>query len=300
VVSVQGSWDHHVPASEPKGKGHDDDPYVWKHLIFTSAFYGAVGIWPSRDNIQTVADPNAFEDVLMANLLGGEIQLGHRIGECNFDLVRKTYREGDQLILKADRPIVPLDRCYLEGCSAGYTTSVRNGKKWFYVLNLPMGGSLRAFSVSDLGAGGRWAVYNFDTRRVSVEDASTPISLHADAKHEYLVVAPVLANGMAVIGDAEKFVTMADMRIASVEAMPEAVRVGVLSNQEWSPVTVGYAGQSPAGVETGSEKINEVSSLDRLQAAKSGWFWDDQTGLWYVKVDFTGAQEMATRYFRIY
>ena len=295
VVSVQGSWDHHIPTRE-----QDDDPYVWKHLIFTSAFYGAVGIWPSRDNIQTMTDANAFEDVLLANLLGGEIQLGHRIGECNFDLVRKTYREGDQLILKADHPIVPLDRCYLEGGTVGYTTSERNGHKWFYVLSLPRAGYLGAFSVSDLGVGGQWAVYNFDTRLVAVVDASTLIPLKREAKHEYLVVAPLLGNGMAVIGDAEKFVTMGEKRIAPVEATGEEVRVGVVSNQEWNPVTVGFAAQRPAGVEVGNAKLEEVASLDGLRAAHAGWFWDYQTKLWHVKVDFAGAVEMETRVFSIH
>ena len=300
IVSVQGSWDHHVYTSEPKEQGRDDDPYAWKHLLFTSAFYGAVGIWPSRDNIQTVADPNAFEDVLLANLLGGEIQLGHRIGECNFNLVRKTYREGDGLILKADHPIVPLDRCYVEGCAAGYSTSERNGQKWFYVLNLPAAGFLPAFSVSDLGVGGQWAVYNFDTRRVSIVDASTLIPLQPEAKHEYRVVAPILANGMAVIGDTEKFVTMADMRIASVEATQQGVRVGVVSNHEWNPVTVGYAMRRPVGAEAGNGELAEVSSLDRLKAAKSGWFWDYQTKLWHVKVDFAGAVDPESRFFSIH
>jgi hypothetical protein len=295
VVSVQGSWDHHIPTPE-----QDDDPYVWKHLIFTSAFYGAVGIWPSRDNIQTLADANAFEDVLLANLLGGEIQLGHKIGECNFDLVRKTYREGDELVLKADHPIRPLDRCYLEGCAVGYTTSQRNGQKWFYVLSLPRAGYLRAFSVSDLGLGGRWMVYNFDTGQGSIVDSATLIPLRREAKHEYFVVAPLAANGMAIIGDTDKFVTMGEMRVASVEATGEGVRVGVISNQEWNPVTVGYAERRPAGVEVGNTKLEEVVSLDQLKGAKAGWFWDDQTKLWHVKVDFAGAAKMETRGFRIH
>jgi hypothetical protein len=300
IVSVQGSWDHHVPASEPNRDRHDDDPFVWKHLMFTSAFYGAVGIWPSRDNIQTIADPNAFEDVLLANLLGGEIQLGHRIGECNFDLVRETYREGDGLILKADRPLVPLDKCYLEGCSVGYTFSQRNGQKWFYVLSLPTRDPVGEFTVSDLGVTGQWAVYNFDTRQLSVVDASTPIKLHRAAKHEYIVLAPLLTNGVAVIGDAEKFVTMADMRIPSVEMAADGLRVGVMSNYEWNPIISGYAGQPPAGVEVGAEKLEEASSLDGLQARKSGWFWDHQTRLWHVKVDFTGLQEMTAKSFYIH
>jgi len=122
MVSLQATEDHHVPMAEPvKRPDNPDnhDPFFWKQVIFTSAFYGAVGIWPSRDNIQTIADPNAFEDTLIANLLGGSIQLGHRIGECNFDLLRHTYREGDELILKPDRPIAPIDRCYQAGCALG-------------------------------------------------------------------------------------------------------------------------------------------------------------------------------------
>jgi len=300
IVSVQGSWDHHAPASEPNPDARDDDPFVWKHLIFTSAFYGAVGIWPSRDNMQTMADPNAFEDVLLANLLGGEIQLGHRIGECNFDLVRRTYREGDGLILKADRSIKPLDRCYLEGCSVGYTFSQRNGQKWFYVLSLPAKNSPSGFTVSDLGATGPWAVYDFDARRVSVVDATAPIKLDRAAKHDYLVVAPLLANGMAVIGDPEKFVTMADMRIPSVEVSGDGLRVVVVSNHEWNPIIVGYAGKPPVGVEAGADRLPETSSLARLQVTRSGWFWDHQTSLWHVKVDFTGAQEMSAKSFYIH
>jgi hypothetical protein len=34
-------------------------------------------------------DPNAYEDTPLANLLGESIQLGHRIGECNFELRTK-------------------------------------------------------------------------------------------------------------------------------------------------------------------------------------------------------------------
>jgi hypothetical protein len=299
MIGVQGSWDHHVPMSEPKPTHQDDDLYVWKHLTFASAFYGALGIWPSRDNIQTLADPNAFEDVLLANLIGGEIQLGHRIGECDFELVKKTYRGGDELVLKPDRPLVPLDRCYLEGCAAGFTESDHNGKQWFYVVNFPPSARLHGLSVSDLGVGGRWAVYNFDTRAASLLEATTALSLHPTAKHEYFVLAPLFANGMTVIGDTSKFITMADMRIASVGVEGNALRVGVTASEAESPVITGYATAAPAGVDTESAPLEETSSVDTLQAAKSGWYWDDQTKLWYVKLDFAGAKEMTTKSFSI-
>jgi hypothetical protein len=142
-------------------------------------------------------------------------------------------------------------------------------------------------------------VYNHDTRRVSLVDASTFIPLERDAKHEYFVLAPLLQNGMAVIGDAEKFVTMGEKRIASVEVAGRALQIGVVSNQEWNPVTVGYAGERPAAVQVGDAKLEEMSSLDALRAARTGWFWDHQANLWHVKLDFAGASEMQTQVFSL-
>lgn len=300
MTSLQGSWDHHVPSVESHRQSHDDDPYVWKHLIFTSAFYGAVGIWPSRDNIQTVADPNAYEDMLLANLLGGEIQLGHRIGECNFDLVRKTYREGDGLILKPDRPISPIDPCYLQGGVVGFTESSHNGNTWYYVLSLPSAGYLSEFCVQDLGEKGRWAIFNHDSGQVSIADAASPTALQRGAKHEYFVVAPLFENEIAVFGDVEKFVTMAGKRIPTVEALPKGVRVEVVSGRAHSPIVVGYSSRHPSKVEAGENELNEVSSRERLRISKDGWSWDDETKLWYVKTDFGDVTEMASRSFNIY
>jgi len=300
VTSVQGSWDHHVPLAEPDPQHQDDDPYVWKHLIFTSAFYGAVGIWPSRDNIQTLADPNAYEDVLLANLLGGEIQLGHRIGECNFALVRKTCREGDDLILKPDRPIVPLDVCYREGGAVGYTESSHNGHIWYYVLSLPPAGYLAEFCLADLGAQGGWAVYDHDAGRVSIVASTTSIALQRSIKHQYLVLAPLFENELAVFGDVDKFVTMADKRISAVETSGRSVRVEVQSGPGHSPTIVGYSRARPAKVESGDTALVEASSRDRLAAAKSGWYWDEGSKLWHAKVDFSTCTEMSSRSFRIY
>jgi hypothetical protein len=297
VTSLQGSLDHHVASAEPHPQHQDDDPFAWKHLIFTSAFYGAVGIWPSRDNIQTVADPNAYEDMLLANLLGGEIQLGHRIGQCDFELVRRTYREGDCLVLKPDRPIVPLDRCYIQGGVVGYSESSHNGNTWYYVLSLPVSGYLAEFCPQDTGGTGSWAVYNYQTKAVSILEAASPIALQRGVKHEYFVLAPLFNNGMAVFGDVEKFVTMAEMRMASVEASGEGLRVGVISNQKWNPLTVGYAARRPAGVEAEGAALKEASSLQWLTAASSGWFWDRLTKLWHVKMNFAGLQEMTTKQF---
>jgi hypothetical protein len=303
VVSLQASEDHHVPMAEPHPQPDDPDnhdPFFWKHMIFTSAFYGAVGIWPSRDNIQTIADPNAFEDTLLANLLGGSIQLGHRIGECNFDLLRHTYRDGDGLVLKADRPIVPLDRCYQSGCALGYTQSDLGGKNWYYVLSLPSAGYTPYFTPSDLGADGKVAVYNWDTHTGFLRDADSHIELVPEAKHEYFVVAPIMRNGMTVLGDLSKFVTMADKQIDSVKEDERSLRIGVTASAKHNPIISGYSVARPSKVECGGVQLEALSSLDRLKLAQAGWHWDYQTKLWHVKVDFAGGTNMESRVFSIY
>jgi hypothetical protein len=303
MVSLQATEDHHVPMVEANSQPANPDnydPFFWKQVIFTSALYGALGIWPSRDNIQTISDPNAFEDVLLANLLGGSIQLGHRLGECNFELLKKTYREGDGLVLKADWPIHPIDRCYHEGCAVGYTQSKLGGHTWSYILSLPSAGYTSAFSPSDLGDRNLdYAVYNWDTHVIQVKSPEAFVPLIHENKHEYFVMAPILKNGMAIFGDTSKFITMADKRIASVDDTDTSVAVGVIADQKYSPVIAGYSAARPDAVMSAGSRLEEVSSVDRLRQTKSGWLWDYQSKTWWVKVDFADAPEMTTKLFVI-
>jgi hypothetical protein len=135
---------------------------------------------------------------------------------------------------------------------------------------------------------------------VFLRDDDSPVALVPEAKHEYFVVAPILRNGMTVLGDLSKFVTMADQQIESLEEDGRSLRVGVTANAKHNPIISGYSAGRPARVEVDGGQLEPQSSLDRLQAAKSGWFWDYQTRLWHVKVDFAGISNMGTMRFRIY
>jgi len=84
-----------------------------------------------------------------------------------------------------------------------------------------------------------------------------------------------------------------------VKASQRALEVGVVSSQAKSPVIAGYSEQRPASVAVHSRNLVEQSSLERLERASSGWFWDQQTRLWYVKVDFAGEAQMTTLAFTI-
>lgn len=299
VASLQGGPDHHVYMAEPQPTHRDDDPYDWKQMLFGSALYSAVGLWPSRDNIQTVADPNAWDNLLFANLLGGEIQLGHKIGEADFGLIARTYREGDDLILKPDRPIVPLDICYQTGCAVGVTFSQHGDRRWFYILSFPVSGRVPTMTMSDLGVSGSWYVYDYDLGAGKVVQAATLLQLRAEGKHQYLIAAPIFGNQMTVLGDSSKFVMMADKRIPSVQMVGSFLNVAVSSNADRSPIITGYSQALPSYVRQDGDSLQEVSSLSRLRQQPAGWFWDPESDLWYVKMDFRGAKGMTTKTFTI-
>jgi hypothetical protein len=194
---------------------------------------------------------------------------------------------------------VPIDRCYQLGCSAGYSQSDLGGNSWYYLLSLPSAGYLPYFSPADLGVTGETLVYDWDTGVACRRQAKESIPLAEEAKHQYFVVAPILTSGMAIIGDTSKFVTMADKRISLVESDARTARVGVIASAEYSPIISGYSKSRPAMVESDSGQLPALSSLDRLRKANSGWFWDYQSRIWHVKLDFSDSPAMLDRTFRI-
>ena len=75
--------------------------------------------------------------------------------------------------------------------------------------------------------------------------------------------------------------------------------ISIESDGAKSPIITGYSKTLPSVVRGDHGSLGEVSSLSRLRRLLSGWFWDLETGLWYVKVDFTGAKDMTTKTFTI-
>ena len=122
----------------------------------------------------------------------------------------------------------------------------------------------------------------FDWRTGTVEVHRTPTAGYdvalEPAGWDYRVLAPVLAGGIAVIGDPDVYATAGDTRIADVEVDPDGVAVTVLGAGErvrvvgWSERPISAAAWSPAG---GSSDL----AVTR----------DDGTGAWEVAVEIGGA-----------
>ena len=75
--------------------------------------------------------------------------------------------------------------------------------------------------------GSKYVVYNWYTGTVVALSASTPVAPGYEGQ-VYAVVAPVLPNGWAFIGEVDKYVTAAKLRIASVEATADGLTATVV------------------------------------------------------------------------
>ena len=123
------------------------------------------------------------------------------------------------------------------------TTSTHHAGTWRYVLTInafPGSDPLTTrVALTDVGEAG--PVVAFDWRTGNAEtlepgdgwDVTLPT-----AGWDYRVLAPVLASGIAVIGDVELFATAGDMRIAAVEPTDTGARVTVLGAGERVELTV--------------------------------------------------------------
>lgn len=203
------------------------------------------------------------QEALISTLSAGMVGPSDKIGGSDVDLLLRTCR-ADGLLLKPDRPAAPVDAMFLphERPYTTFTYSQRPGTgRWTYlaayhlareegfqgifdeVANLfsydgvPLGDmfvfpeDITDWSVdlvSDLGIREPVVAYNWRTGDAFVVTQSLDIPpMTGRNDYTYWVLAPILSNGLALVGETDKFVTLADQRFESMEALPDGIRVTV-------------------------------------------------------------------------
>jgi len=107
----------------------------WR-IGFSSTLIWALGLAPSKDVLWSTVEqpncpyraegcrePNAFLQVLVATLSTGPVSPGDKIGASNATLLGASFRAGDGLLLKPDRPATLMDAAYLAALAAAPPTS---------------------------------------------------------------------------------------------------------------------------------------------------------------------------------
>lgn len=251
VTTVRTSVDHMTEYAKEA---------FWPAFHIVNMIAASLGLLPFKDNFHTT-EFRSQEEALISALSAGMVGIGDALGSADPLLIFRTCMKNG-LLLKPDRPATPIDAMFLEHKRpyTVFTWSDRKGLgKWTYLaaFRLALEDPLRSdedrlWSVllyegkplqemyylpdvitdwdvdlaRDLGVMGPIVAYDWMTGIAEVVEGTLhlpPIVGYAD--HDYFVLVPILSNGLALIGETEKFVTLADKRFISIEPRIDGIDV---------------------------------------------------------------------------
>lgn len=235
----------------------------WPQMQTAGMVTWALGVWPFKDNFQS-AEAHGVAEALVATLSGGIVAASDGLGRAKPDVLLPTCR-ADGVVLKPDRPAFPVDPMFLPH-RRPWTTATFSDRgaegRWDYLAayllasehpertdtdrlwamlsvdqDLPVELTFQfpeqvddwhVDLARDLGIAGKRVAYDWlaGTARV-VEGAFDLAPIPHLYEPAYVVLAPVADNGLALLGETGKYVTMADRRIRSVQVEPRWFRVKV-------------------------------------------------------------------------
>ena len=245
----------------------------WPQFHTAGMLAWAVGVLPFKDNFQS--DERAGQaEALVATLSAGIVGVSDGLGRTRPEFVMPTCR-ADGMLLKPDRPATPTDTMFLPN-RRPYLTSTYSERpglgRWTYlaayliaadhpertdedrlwaIVEVDTGTTVEQMFnfpatvddwhvdlAADLGIEGRRVAYDWRTGQARVVEGRFDLTaIEHEYDFEYLVLAPVLDNGMALIGETGKYVTVADRRFTEVKAEADAIRV-TLAGRAGEEVTV--------------------------------------------------------------
>ena len=233
----------------------------WDRFLYGSQLAGAVGIWPWTDVFMSGETGN----LLLATLSAGPVGVGDSLGSVDAKSLRRAVRQ-DSVIVKPDVPITPTDATVLadaQGIAAPMIASTYTDfgsvKAAYVFAHTRPGASRVAFAASSLGLSGQVYVYNYFRHAGRLTNATTEFSEELPAGFAYYIVAPVGRSGMALLGDAEQFVSMGRQRITdAIDDGTIHLTVAFASGEEHRTIQ-GYAARQPkVTAQTGT--VRAVSS----------------------------------------
>ena len=220
----------------------------WNDFVYTSALASALGIWPWAD----VFKSGETENLLLATLSAGPVGTGDALGkESKANILRAVRTDG--VIVKPDAPLVPTDASVLADARGEHTPLVawthtdHGALRTAYVFAFTRKGDDTGFQVSPAALGLTSPVWVYDafTQTARMLPAGQSYrSTVGPTGSSYLIIAPVTRSGIALLGDADKFVSMGRQRITAVQDAPGKLSATVAFAADEPSVTL--HGQAPS------------------------------------------------------
>jgi hypothetical protein len=220
----------------------------WDAALYDAQFASALGIWPWNDVFMS----SERDNLLLATLSAGVVGVGDPLGAHNAENLRRTMRS-DGVLVKPDEPLVPTDDTYLAEAQgsrapmvASAATQHRLGRD-LYVFAYARGADTQtaSFTPSALGLPGQAYVYAVDSGSGTLLDAGASFTASVPGTGAYFVVAPIGPSGIALLGDAGRFVPLGRSRVSRLED-DGVLQATVEFAPGEAPLTLrGYAPQPP-------------------------------------------------------
>jgi hypothetical protein len=277
VTSIRTCGDHGYIATPGQ---------LWAWFCTTNALARSLGLMPFKDVFRAdpdIAGDNGEPEALLSALSTGPVGLGDGVSRMDPALAWRTCR-ADGLLIKPHVPIAATGSSML--ANTGFRDALMVAEcysdhpagRWTYALALHANPSddviVDGLVLADLGESAPVGeVIAWDWRRRSAvrlgPDGRYPVSL-ASEDWAYLVLAPILACGLAVIGDTSKFVTAGDARI-EVSEIAGGVRVVVKGADEVVTIT-GWCASPPSvdGQRLDHDATTGLWTVDVVGASR-GW-----------------------------
>jgi hypothetical protein len=247
----------------------------WDQFLYGSMLAGAVGIWPWCD----VFVSSETDNLLLATLSGGMVGIGDRLGTISKASLSRSVRK-DGVIVKPDAPLIPTDDSIQNDARQAsspmiaFTYTDHGPMRAAYVFANSRGsGAPVRFKPALMGLTGQVYVYNkfAGSGRVAAANDFFNDSVGDIA---YYVAVGIGPSGIALLGDADKFVSLGRKRIADV-ADDGSLRVTVsfAPDEDWVTLQ-GYSPSAPTIVAqrgaAGPVSYDPKSGLFKVQVSPAG------------------------------
>jgi len=253
VTTFRTSIDYHPAISKES---------YWPMFHTVNMLASALGIMPFKDNFHS-SETWGEQEALISALSAGMVGVGDAIENAKPEILMRTCRK-DGVLLKPDKSAVPIDAMFLPHSRPYITQTFSNRAnlgRWTYLAayhlarnHEEMDPLSKVFAsltydgedlnnmfvwpdeatdwkvdlIKDLGISGPVVLYDWRNGAAQVVEGTFEIPQTPHLyDFAYFVIAPILSNGLALIGEPGKYVTVADKRFVEIEPLKDSVRVVV-------------------------------------------------------------------------
>jgi hypothetical protein len=227
------------------------EPRKYHNFLYTSRLACSMGIWPWTDVFRSAETNN----LLIGTLSAGPVGTGDALGQENKENLFKAMR-ADGVIIKPDAPLLPTDASYITegqkqdlplvattytnhgGIRTVYGMAIKRSKTEPDTVSIP---------ASDLNVVGAVYLYDYFAGTGTKVNSGEPLGVQFHGQNlAFFIAAPISSNGIAFLGDEEKFVGTGKMRVPSLKNQGGKLTAELLLAAQETGVTLhGYAVRSP-------------------------------------------------------